>query len=371
MTSYHRSYGRAFLIIGRSAGDWARAARAAARSLVVRYLLLALAGVFTLGACGLVLAATPASPGSEEMIVFDVRPGDGAAAVASRLEAQGLVRDALSFRVLSGLLGYDRGLKTGRYELGPGQSTWAILRKIGRGQVITFSLTVPEGYTIAQMAALLEEKGLATAEEFRKAVERVAADGGFPFLPAERRPFIETYEGLLFPDTYFFEDGVPPEAIVRRMAGRTVEVLSGDFSARAQELGLAPFEVLTLASIIEKEAAVAEERDIISSVYHNRLRIGMKLDACPTVRYVLSKPPNEPLLFTDLEVVSPYNTYENAGLPPGPICAPGMASIRAALYPADTDFLYFVSKNDGTHHFSRTFEEHVRAVSQYQGGGGL
>jgi UPF0755 protein len=97
----------------------------------------------------------------------------------------------------------------------------------------------------------------------------------------------------------------------------------------------------------------------------------MKLDACPTVRYVLSKAASEPLLFEDLEVDSPYNTYRNAGLPPGPICAPGMASIRAALYPADTDFLYFVSKNDGTHHFSRTFEEHVRAVSQYQGGGGL
>ncbi|HCJ10076.1 MAG TPA: endolytic transglycosylase MltG, partial [Clostridiales bacterium] len=149
---------------------------------------------------------------------------------------------------------------------------------------------------------------------------------------------------------------------------RTQEIFTAERVARAASLGMTPFEVLTLASIIEKEAVVDEERPLISSVYHNRLKAGMMLNACPTVFYFLGKPMSERLLIADLEVDSPYNTYRNVGLPPGPICSPGLASIDAALYPAETSYYYFVSKNDGTHHFSRTLAEHNRAVAEYQGG---
>lgn len=337
---------------------------------LVRYAVAAVVGALVLGFYGLALASAPVRPGSREKVVFEVRPGAGTVTIGSELERQGLIRDRWDFRVLATLLGWNGGLKAGHYELSPGYSTWRTLRKIGRGEVTTIPVTIPEGYTFKQIAALLEEKDLATADSLRKALDDLAARGEIPFLPANRRNFIEPYEGVLFPDTYYFEETVSPETIARTMTRRTAEVFTPELLARAREIKMTPFEVLTLASIIEKEAARGEERPTISSVYHNRLRIGMKMDACPTVRYILDKPPNKPLLFADLEVNSPYNTYKNGGLPPGPIASPGLASIKAALYPADTKYLYFVSKNDGTHQFSRTFEEHLRAVNLYQSGPG-
>ncbi len=339
------------------------------RSRLARYLIPAVVGVLLFVMGGIVLAGAPVKLGSAEKAVFEVKPGEGASAIAAGLENQGLIRDRFEFRLLSALLGWNSGLKSGRYEISPGYSTWRILRKIGRGEVIQVPITVPEGYTLAQLENLLVEKGWATKESFRQALDDLDAAGELPFLPVVRRGFIEPYEGALFPSTYYFEQGASPDLILRTMARTTAEVFTPELLARAQEIGMTPWEVLTLASIIEKEAAADEERAIISSVYHNRLRVGMKLDACPTVRYVLGKPADEPLLFADLEVVSPYNTYNNAGLPPGPIASPGLASIQAALYPADTDYFYFVSKNDGTHQFSKTFEEHQRAVQKYQGGG--
>lgn len=338
------------------------------RSALPRYLALAVVGAVLLGAAGLVLAATPVKPGSTETVVFEVRAGEGASSIGADLELQGLIRDRLEFRLLSALLGWNSELKSGRYEMSPGYSTWRILRKIGRGEVVQIPLTVPEGYTLAQIESLLVEKGWATKDSFDKALKDLDAAGELAFLPASRRGFIEPYEGVLFPSTYYFENGAMPETIVRTMARTTVQVFTPELLARANEIGLTPWEVLTLASIIEKEAAVADERPVISSVYHNRLRVGMKLDSCPTVLYAVGKPVGKPLLFTDLEVVSPYNTYKNAGLPPGPIASPGLASIRAALYPADTEYFYFVSRNDGTNQFSKTFEEHQRAIQKYQGG---
>jgi len=338
------------------------------RSPWLRYLILAVAGAIVLGVSGLALASAPARLGSHEKVVFEVTQGEGASSIANRLEEVGLVRDRLAFRTLSALLGWNGQLKVGKYEMSPGLSTWSILHRIGRGEVLKISVTIPEGYTLGQIETLLVEKGLATKASFDQAVSSADVAGEFPFLPAKRSRFIQPYEGILFPDTYFFEETATAETIVRTMARRTVAVFTPELLARAQELGLTPLEVLTLASIIEKEASRAEERPIVSSVYHNRLRVGIKLDACPTVRYVINKPPEKPLLFKDLEVISPYNTYNNAGLPPGPICSPGLAAIQAALYPAESDYYYFVAKNDGSHYFSRTLEEHNRAVAKYQGG---
>lgn len=343
--------------------DWLRGWSPLLKSLVLAVVLaLVLVGL------GLALAGAPVSSGSRERVIFEVRAGEGAASIAANLERAGLIRDRFEFRALSTLLGWNGRLKSGRYEMSPGYSTWRALRKIGRGEVITVALTIPEGFALIQIEALLVEKGWTSQEAFRAALRDLDAAGELPFPPTRRSGFIEPYEGLLSPNTYFFEETASPELIARTMALATTAIFTPDLLARTKELGMTPFEVLTLASIIEREAAVSEERPIISSVYHNRLRIGMKLDACPTVLYVVGKFAGEPLLFVDLEVESPYNTYRNAGLPPGPICSPGLASIRAALYPADTDYFYFVSKNNGTHQFSRTVEEHNRAVREYQGG---
>ncbi|MEW6032179.1 MAG: endolytic transglycosylase MltG [Bacillota bacterium] len=337
-------------------------------SRLAAYVTAALAGSVLLALCGLALAAAPAAPGSTETVIFEVPPGAGTVTIAAELERQGLIRDRIEFRLLATLLDWNSRLKAGRYDLSPGLSTWQILRKIGHGQVRTVAVTIPEGLTLAEILRVLASAGFGTEESLRQALVELDARGELPFLPQDRRRFIEPYEGILFPDTYFFAEQVSPQTVIRTMARRTEQVFSAELLARAGELGLTPFEVLTLASIIEKEARVAAERSLISSVYHNRLRISMKLDACPTVRYVLGKPGSERLLFADLEVDSPYNTYRNGGLPPGPICSPGLAAITAALYPAETRFYYFVSKNDGTHHFSRTLEEHLRAVRLYQGG---
>jgi len=356
--------------LGRAWGRVRPLARRLGASAWLTRMAVGAAGFFLFLAAGLVAAGAPVNPGSGDRTVFTVQPGQGAGEIAAGLERSGLIRDRFEFRALCVLFGWEDDLRTGRYELSPGYSSWRILRKIRRGEVITVSVTIPEGYTFEQIERLLEERGLTGPGALRQALDDLASRGDIPFLPLDRSGFIEPYEGLLFPDTYHFEESAGAEVIARTLTRRTKEVFSPELLERAAELGLEPFEVLTLASIIEKEAMVEEERAIISSVYHNRLRIGMKLDACPTVRYVLKKPPSQPLLYTDLEVVSPYNTYRNAGLPPGPICSPGRASILAALYPADTDYFYFVSKNDGTHYFSRTVEEHNRAVARYQGGSG-
>ena len=287
--------------------------------------------------------------------------------IARSLKEQGLIRDHLQFRFLTSALGWSGKLKAGRYELSPGYSTWAIVRKIGLGQVRTVTVTVPEGFSVDQILKLLSSRGYGSEESLREALARVEARGEIPYLPDDRRHLIEPYEGLLFPDTYLFAEGVSGETVLLTMARRTVQIMTPELQARAEALSLSPFQVLTLASIIEKEARVADERPLVSSVYHNRLKISMKLDACPTVRYVINKPSSEILLWADLEVNSPYNTYLYGGLPPGPICSPGLAAIQAALFPSETRYYYFVSKNDGTHHFSRTFDEHIRAVKLYQG----
>jgi len=192
-------------------------ARAGLRGLIrarlLLYLLGAAAGALLLSACGLTLAAAPASPGSSETVVFEVPQGAGTMAIATSLEQQGLIRDRLQFRLLTRVLGWAGKLKAGRYELSPGQSTWEIIGKLGRGEVRTVAVTVPEGYSLAQILRLLSDRGYGSEESLREALARLDSQGEMPFLPDSRRAFIETYEGLLFPDTYFFAEDVSGETV--------------------------------------------------------------------------------------------------------------------------------------------------------------
>jgi len=233
-----------------------------------------------------------------------------------------------------------------------------LLAILEQGKIFCHKITIPEGYTIYQIADLLAAKGLAKRENFIN----LATD---PNLAKELGIQAKTLEGYLFPDTYYFNKGLSEKVIIKTMVNRFYSLMKPEWKEQSHKLGLTFHQVITLASLIEKETSNKEEKPIISAVYHNRLKAGIRLQCDPTVIYCL-KNFNGKLRKEDLLIDSPYNTYKRYGLPPGPIANPGLDSIQAALYPAKVGYQYFVSKNDGTHYFSYTLKEHNRAVLRYQ-----
>ncbi|WP_456431096.1 endolytic transglycosylase MltG [Thermosulfuriphilus sp.] len=316
--------------------------------------------LFCLGAYyGALYLISPPEPTSDEVQIVYIRPGTPFIEVAKELEERGLVRNRYAFLILAYLMGEIDKIRAGEYELSPAEKAIHILDKLARGEVIQHIITIPEGYNVYQIARLLDKASLVEAQKFLTACREKA------FLKALG---IEatSCEGYLFPDTYYLTRGMQAQDIIRQMVERFWEVWEkNNFSTRAQELGLSVHEVLTLASIVEKETYLESERPIIAGVFFNRLKRGMPLQADPTVRYGLSKFRRR-LSRRDLRHPNPYNTYLRPGLPPGPIANPGLSSIRAVLWPAETKYLYFVAKPNGGHHFSRTLREHNRAVRKYR-----
>ena len=278
--------------------------------------------------------------------------------VASLLEGEGLIRSRSAFVWLGRAQEADRKIKPGEYELNGAMPPAEILSKLMAGRVVLHGVTIPEGYTISQIADVLAEQRITDREEF----VRVAHDTTFIKTLGISA---ESVEGYLYPDTYRFSRPTAAQDIIKTMVNQLEHVLSAEWQDRAKELRLTMHEVLTLASVIEKETGAADERPLISSVFHNRLKKRIPLQSDPTVIYGLPNFDGN-LRKKDLSHSSPYNTYRWAGLPPGPIASPGADSIHAALYPAPTSNLYFVSKNDGTHHFSNTLTQHNKAVEKYQ-----
>jgi len=308
-----------------------------------------------------------APPRSLGVRVVDVPAGATAEDIALILAEEGLVRSGIAFRLLAWARGVDHKLRSGRYLLRAGQSPYQLLQELVRGPATFRRLTVPEGFGVEQIAQLVEAEGFCPADDFLQAARDPRWRDKYRFLPAARANIRYFLEGYLFPDTYFLPaGGVGAEDIVRVMLDRFQEVvLSGDLAREIQSFPWGLHGLVTLASIVEKEVKVSQERSIVAAVYINRLRRGMKLDACPTVLYALGRAGGR-LSRADLEVDSPYNTYRYPGLPPGPICSPGKASITAVLRPAAVDYLYFVARGDGTHAFSRTLEEHLELQRQYR-----
>ncbi len=295
-----------------------------------------------------------------EPIVHSVAVPEGASLqeVAALLEERGLIRSQTGFRILGKLTGADRRIRPGEYALHPGLGPLQILSDMVEGRVRLHPVTIPEGFSVAQVAARLAKQELVEERLF--------------LALTEDREFIRTLdlkvptlEGYLFPTTYHFPKSANAREIIRTMVTFTRKAITPELRARAEEKGMSLHEVLTLASVIEKETGVASERPLISAVFHNRLRRGIPLQSDPTVIYALESFDGN-LRKRDLSVESPYNTYRIKGLPPGPIANPGAESIAAALHPAKAPYLYFVSRNDGTHHFSSTLAEHNRAVDKYQ-----
>lgn len=306
----------------------------------------------------MIYASLPPDPAAENGVTLvSIAPGMNAKDIAGTLHAAGVIRDPVFFLGVARVLQADTKMQAGIYQVAPRDSVYDILHRLTSGQVVTRRITVPEGYTVRDIAALLARHGLADEERFLQ-----LADG--PYTLDKAGMTVDRLEGYLFPDTYDFAFGMPEEDIIAAFVDRFQRVVLPWVDSAGTDLSL--HEIVTLASIVEKEAARAEERPLIAGVYLNRLRIGMPLQADPTVMYVLPEKTTH-LLYSHLAYDSPYNTYMYKGLPPGPIANPGLASIQAVLAPAKTDYLYFVARHDGSHHFSRTYEEHLAARESIRG----
>lgn len=280
--------------------------------------------------------------------------------VTDSLAAHGIVRHRRWFRFLARAGRYDRFLKAGTYEFTPGVSSINVLETLEGGRGVMTRLTVPEGLTLAGLADLVAGQTDITAEAFLAA----AQDTAFLRTSGIHAP---TAEGFLLPETYFLGLQTSAKDLVRLLVASFNAAWRPAWTARLDTLGLTRSQVVILASIIEGEARVDEERAIIAAVYHNRLRIGMALQADPTVQYAIAQKTGQrkPRLYEkDYTIESPYNTYRVPGLPPGPVNSPGRRSLEAALYPADVRFLYFVAQPDGHHVFSLTYDEHLRATAR-------
>ncbi len=289
---------------------------------------------------------------------FEVPAHQGLLAIARRLSDEGVVRSRASFVGLSLARGSVRRLKAGEYEAPKGASTLEVLRLLETGRVKQHMVLHPEGATTAELAGALEAEGLARADD----VIRAASDAKLLQTLGLEGPSVE---GYLFPDTYQFVRGMSADEILTRMVQRLRTKLTPEMQAEARRRGLTTHQLLTLASIIEREAVTPAERPVIAAVFWNRLKRDMPLQADPTVQYALGKE-RRALTHADLQSDHPYNTYRRQGLPPGPIASPGLSAIAAALDPAPVKYLYFVAIDDRRHQFSTTIEEHNAAVARYR-----
>jgi UPF0755 protein len=317
--------------------------------------------------------AVEALAGGGEPVLVTVNSGESAKEIGAKLEDLGIIRSGRLFEVLVGLRGVSDSLEAGDYEFERGTAAVEAVDRIATGRTASRQVVFPEGLRAEEIGDLLERNGIVTRAQFMAAL--VKSDYEEPFLSQ-----IETdrLEGFLFPARYEFNRDTDAGQVVATMLRGFQDNVADGLQLEGQ--GLSLYEVVTLASIVEREAATPEERPIIASVFLNRLRLDIPLQADPTVQYALveTNPAmavangfwKRELTFDDLRVDSPYNTYIHAGLPPGPIANPGLASMEAVIRPAQTNYLFFVARDDGTHVFAETLEEHLMNVERYQSGGG-
>jgi len=317
--------------------------------------LLLLVLVFLSMEFGLFLLS-PADKSSKDQVII-IEEGLSLNGTAEKLKQNHIITNKFLFMTWVRVFGYSREIKAGEFRLSARMSPIRVMEILTRGVIITHPVTIPEGYNRGQIAELLGQKELVDKQMFLSLTEE-------PKLLASYRLSGTSLEGYLYPDTYQFAKGLSAGSIINTMVRRFFEMIE-PYSATIKDSDLSLQELITLASIVEKETGRKEERPIIASVFLNRLKKGMRLASDPTVIYGI-KDFNGNITRKNLEENTPYNTYLIRGLPPGPIACPGVAAIKAVLYPTETDYLYFVSKNDGSHHFSKTLSEHNRAVEIYQ-----
>lgn len=294
----------------------------------------------------------------EERVTVRIPSGSSLQAISDSLYKYQVIKDKDFFQFLVRLQGLETSLQAGIFEIPEHASHQQVLYALTHSRPRIIDVTVIEGLTSRQIARLMEQKFRFDSSQFRTLVtdSALVSELGIPG---------PSLEGFLFPDTYKFFENESAESVIRKMVEHFFAVVPDSFYVRAEELGWSMWEAITLASIIEGEAVYDDERAMVSSVFHNRLERGMRLQADPTIQYIIEEEPRR-LLNRDLEIDSPYNTYLYAGLPPGPINNPGFQSIHAALYPEESDYLYFVARGDGYHTFSLTNSEHILAKQHLQ-----
>ena len=331
-------------------------------SKIKKFALVSVAGSIVISwIYGAIFYYTATHPLSEKFnpVSVEIAPGMTLNNISNLLKDRDLIGNSLSFQLLAYLQKKQGQIQAGEYELSPSMTPKDILGIVTSGKTILHAVTIPEGYRITEIAALLEERGLVNAEEFilQTQDKELIQSAGIPAI---------SLEGYLFPETYHFSKHTSERKIIQSMLDTYHEkIKTYELSKRTPFMNLSFHEVVTLASLIEKETGVDEERKLISSVFHNRLKKNMRLQTDPTVIYAMINFDGN-IRKKDLNIDSPYNTYKYRGLPPGPIASPGLKSIIAALEPSNSDYLYFVSRKDGSHQFSSNLMDHNHAVQKYQ-----
>ncbi len=295
-----------------------------------------------------------------ETFVISVKPGMAANEIGELLKEQGAIKSVFIFHVIAKTQGLANSLQAGEYIISKNMTVQQIIVMLARGQTLYQQITIPEGYTVGQIAKLVQEKQLGSAEKFQQLAQKATP---FPYMENQNSNVIYKAEGYIFPDTYQVTKGTTEEQLLSMMISQFDKEFSESMRLRANQMGLSIKDVIILASLVEKEAQIEADRPVIAGVFINRLNLGMPLQSCATIQYILGYPKAE-LSVQDTEIPSPYNTYQHMGLPPGPIANPGIAAINAVLYPKETQFIYFVADQQGAHHFSTTYEEHLAAIDE-------
>ena len=288
--------------------------------------------------------------------IVEIPLHSGTIKITQLLQKAKVIRSAKFFQVYLALTGKARKLKAGEYSFPARASMTSVANKLVAGEVIIHAITIPEGFTLKQIAQKLSEQKLVKQDDFLLLATKSTLAKNWN-IPSQK------LEGFLFPDTYHWIKGISTRKIIEQMLDSFWQHVDKSLIIAAKKQNFNLYKLITLASIIEKEAKAKKELPLIASVFYNRLKKNMRLESCATVLYSQNRTTG-PVTLKDLETVSPYNTYQHKGLPPGPICNPGLAAIQAAAFPAKTDYLFFVVKSDGTHVFSRDFTEHKRAKWQ-------
>ena len=319
--------------------------------------LLTVSGILTYALFG-DRGGTVAS-GERLNVYITVQPGMTATDIGKMLEERGVIGSRQKFWLIAKLGGSEGQFKAGTYQMYVNMPIREALDVLVGGEASMMRFTIPEGFSVREIAARLDGEGVVSGKAF---LEKAKTFGPYRYMQAHRNAMYRA-EGFLFPDTYEVEPGTAPEAILQMMARNFDDRLTDDMREKAKKMDLSVYELVTLASLVEKEARFEEDRPMIAQVFLKRLELNMPLQSDTTIQYLLDAP-KEDVTYKDTEIESPYNTYQHYGLPPGPIANPGIASIEAVLNPSDTDYLYFVADRAGHNHYSKSYSEHLEIVNR-------
>ena len=298
-----------------------------------------------------------------ENIIITVEPGMTNADIATLLQNKKMINSPVFFRLQSKFARMERSLQAGEYEIVSGMSNWEIIDLFSKGQVRHKTLTIPEGYTIEQIAKKIEESGLGSAEEFKKAAKDYAP---YSYMETSNNNVIFKAEGFAYPSTYYLSPGSAEKEILAIMVKEFDTQLTEDIRQKAKDKNMSIRDLVNLASLVEKEAVFPEERPVIAGVFLKRLQTQMPLQSDTTIQYILGVQKKE-ISIADTKIDSPYNTYLYAELPPGPIASPSISTINAVLDPKQTNYLYFVADLEGHHHFTETYQDHLKEIERIHG----